>query len=508
MPRLFQNGQRTSDLTLWCMDANRNSNASWRTFPEKFSYDDVLLQPGFADFLPGETDVSVTLAPGITLNVPVISAAMDTVTEEELAIALALEGGVGVIHRNMDPEEQGRQVAAVKRHLNWVIENPVTVEPDQTVGEVREIVDFYSISGLPVISEGRLVGIITSRDLRFAPDNARMVRDVMTKDPVAEVGTPTIESAQAKFNEFKIEKLPVVDTEGRLTGLITVKDMEKHNRFPNAATDLSGRLLVGAAVAPVDVDQRLSILTDNRVDFIVIDTAHGDSANVAAAIRTIKSRKPDLPVMGGNIATAEGAQRLIDAGADMIKVGVGPGSICTTRIVAGIGVPQLSAVMDAVDVARGAGVPVIADGGIKFSGDITKALAAGAHAIMVGSLFAGLKESPGKEFLYEGRIFKAYRGMGSMAAMKKGGGDRYNVAEGEEPVPEGIEGRVPYKGELKPYLHQLVTGLRKGMGYCGCRTLTELREYRNFVRITSAGLAESHVHDVAMVRQPANYSRS
>lgn len=475
--------------------------------PEKYSFDDVLLQPGYADFLPQDTRIGTTLAKGITLNIPVISAAMDTVTEESLAIALALEGGVGVIHRNMDAEEQARQVSSVKRHLNWVIENPVTVGPDQTVGEVREIVDFYSISGLPVIDGNTLVGIITSRDLRFAPDNDKLVRNVMTAHPIVEVGTPTIESAQQKFNEHKIEKLPVVDENGALTGLITVKDMEKHSRFPNAATDPRGRLLVGAAVAPVDHRSRLPLLTDARVDFVVLDTAHGNSANVVTAIAAIKEAYPDLPVVGGNIADGDGARRLIDAGADIIKVGVGPGSICTTRIVAGIGVPQLSAVMDAVDVASERGVPVIADGGIKYSGDITKAIAAGAHAVMIGNLFAGIKESPGKEFLYEGRIFKSYRGMGSVGAMKKGGGDRYNVAEGEEPVPEGIEGRVPYKGELKPFLHQLVTGLRKGMGYCGCKTLDELRRYRNFVRITPAGLSESHVHDVSMVRQPVNYSR-
>lgn len=488
------------------MDSQKQTDTPF-FIPEKLSFDDVLLQPGYADFLPHETDVTTTLAPGVTLNVPIISAAMDTVTEESLAIALALEGGVGVIHRNMDPIEQARQVASVKRHLNWVIENPVTVGPNQTVGEVREIVDFYSISGLPVIDGNMLVGIITSRDLRFAPDNSQLVREVMTAGPIVEVGTPTIESAQRKFNEHKIEKLPVVDENGALTGLITVKDMEKHSLFPKAATDERGRLLVGAAVAPTDYETRLPVLVDAKVDFVVLDTAHGNSANVVRAVQAIKAAHPSLPVVGGNVSDRDGTNRLIDAGADIIKVGVGPGSICTTRIVAGIGVPQLSAVMDAVDAASRRDIPVIADGGIKFSGDITKAIAAGAHAVMIGNLFAGLKESPGKEFLYEGRIFKSYRGMGSVGAMKKGGGDRYNVAEGEEPVPEGIEGRVPYKGELKPFLHQLVTGLRKGMGYCGCRTIGELRRYRNFVRISSAGLTESHVHDVAMVRQPVNYSR-
>lgn len=489
------------------MDALQETGPS-RAFPEKYSYDDVLLQPGHSTILPGETSVGVKLAPTIRLNVPILSAAMDTVTEQDLAIALALEGGAGVIHRNMTARDQAQHVSAVKRHLNWIIRDPVTVRTDQTIGEVREVVDFYSISGLPVMENDKLVGIITSRDLRFAPDNQELVRNVMTRDPIVEVGKPDIDSAKAKFNEHKIEKLPVVDSEGRLTGLITVKDMEKHNQFPNAATDSSGRLLVGAAIAPTDGEDRLELLVEACVDFVVVDTAHGDSRNVLETVARIKKNYPELPLIGGNVATGEGTTRLIDAGADIVKVGVGPGSICTTRIVAGVGVPQLSAVMDAVDAAADRGVPVIADGGIKFSGDLTKALAAGAHAIMVGSLFAGLKEAPGKEFLYEGRIFKAYRGMGSLAAMRKGGADRYNIAEGEEPVPEGIEGRVPYKGELKPYLHQLVTGLRKGMGYCGCRDLAQLRRYRNFVKITAAGLAESHVHDVSMVREPINYSRS
>ncbi len=477
-------------------------------FSEKYSYDDVLLQPGYADFLPGQTDLTVALTPRLKLNVPILSAAMDTVTEEELATALALEGGAGVIHRNMSPEEQAGQVRSVKRHLNWIIEEPYTVGPQQTIGTVRALVADHGISGLPVVDDDhRVIGIITSRDLRFAPRDDEKVENVMTSQPIVEVGIPSLESAQKKFNQYKIEKLPVVDEEGHLTGLITVKDMEKHNRFPHAATDEAGRLLVGAAVAPVDIGTRIDLLVEARVDFVVVDTAHGDSANVVGAIRAIKKKYPELTVIGGNVATAEGTERLIGAGADIVKVGVGPGSICTTRIVAGIGVPQLSAVMDAVAVARRHDVPVIADGGIKFSGDITKALAAGAHAVMVGSLFAGLKEAPGKEFLYEGRIFKSYRGMGSEAAMKRGGGDRYNVAEGEEPVPEGVEGRVPYKGELRPYLHQLMTGLRKGMGYCGTRTLNHLREYGNFVKITAAGLQESHVHDVAMVRQPTNYSR-
>jgi IMP dehydrogenase len=328
----------------------------------------------------------------------------------------------------------------------------------------------------------------------------------MTPNPIVEVGTPGYESAQKKFNEHKIEKLPVVDGEGHLTGLITVKDIEKHNSYPSAATDDHGRLLVGAAVSPTELDTRMKALVDARVDFVVIDTAHGDSKNVADAVAHIKRHYP-VPVIGGNIATKEGAARLIAAGADAIKVGVGPGSICTTRIVAGIGVPQFSAVVWAAEAAAPKGIPVIADGGIKFSGDVTKAIAAGASAVMIGNLFAGLRESPGREIIYEGRIFKAYRGMGSLGAIKAGSGDRYQISENEEPVPEGIEGRVPYKGELQPFVHQLVTGLRKGMGYCGCKTLEQLKTYQHFIRISPAGLKESHVHDISITQEPPNYSR-
>ncbi len=475
---------------------------------EALSYDDVLLLPSYADFLPAETDVSVSLTDNITLNLPFLSAAMDTVTESDLAIAIALQGGAGVIHRNLSPDAQAQEVRRVKRYLNWIIDNPLTVSPTQTVGEVREIMEEKRISGLPVIDEGTLIGIVTSRDLRFSRDDSQSVRRVMTPDPVVEVGSPTIESAQDKFDSHKIEKLPVVDREGKLTGLITVKDMEKHRLFPLAATDRSGRLLVGAAVAPTDLEARMELLADSRVDFVVTDTAHGDSKNVVETIRLIKKRYPEIPVVGGNVATAEATKRLIDAGADVIKVGVGPGSICTTRVVAGIGVPQFSAVEWSAAEAAKHGVPTIADGGIKFSGDVTKAIAAGASAVMIGNLFAGLKEAPGREILYEGRIFKAYRGMGSIGAMKKGSGDRYAMSPEEEPVPEGIEGRVPYKGELKPFLYQLVTGLRKGMGYCGCRTLQELRRYRKFVKITGAGWKESHVHDVQITQEPANYSRT
>ncbi|WP_455381352.1 IMP dehydrogenase [Salinispira pacifica] len=476
------------------------------TVEETLSYDDVLLLPSYSDFMPGQTDVRTRLVRDVHLNVPILSAAMDTVTEQELAIAIALEGGVGVIHRNMTPQEQAEQVSRVKRFLNWVIESPVTVEEDRPVSEVRELMQDHRISGLPVLSGGKLSGIITSRDLRFCGNDALLVREVMTAKPVVVSGTPTIEAAQDKFNSHKIEKLPVVDDEGRLTGLITVKDIEKHQRFPHAATDAAGRLLVGAAIGPFDIDRRVPLLVKSRADFIVIDTAHGDSENVVRALTEVKSRF-DVPVIAGNVATREAARRLIDAGADAIKVGVGPGSICTTRIVAGIGVPQLSAVMWVAEEADRNDIPLIADGGIKYSGDISKAIAAGASAVMIGNLFAGLKEAPGREIIFEGRIFKTYRGMGSLAAIRRGSGDRYQIAEGEDPVPEGVEGRVPYKGELKPFLHQLVVGLRKGMGYTGCKNLDQLRHYRKFVKISPAGLRESHVHDVSITQEPPNYSR-
>lgn len=476
------------------------------TIQETLSYDDVLLLPGHADFLPAETDVSTRIVGDIHLNVPILSAAMDTVTEDQLAIALALHGGAGVIHRNMPPDLQAEHVARVKRYLNLVIEDPVTVTPEQTISEVSEVMEKFAISGLPVVDEGRLVGIITSRDMRFCRDDTRKVSDVMTRDPVVEVGSPDYLSAQEKFDAHKIEKLPVVDASGALTGLVTVKDIEKHNNYPNASIDKSGRLIVGAAVSPTDLEARMEALVNARVDFVVLDTAHGDTKSVVDAISQIAANYP-VPVIGGNVATRDGTKRLIDAGVDAVKVGVGPGSICTTRIVAGIGVPQLSAVMWAAEEADRANIPVIADGGIKFSGDITKAIAAGASAVMIGNLFAGLREAPGREIIYEGRIFKTYRGMGSIAAIKQGSGDRYQMSENEEPVPEGVEGRVPYKGELRPYLHQLVTGLRKGMGYCGCRKLGELRQYKNFVRISTAGLKESHVHDVSITQEPPNYSR-
>lgn len=475
--------------------------------PETLSYDDVLLVPSYADFLPTEADVRTRLTRAISLNVPIVSAAMDTVTEDKLAIALALQGGVGVIHRNLRPEVQAQQVANVKRYLNWVIESPIVVRLGQTVAEVQQLMNQHKVSGFPVVAGNKLVGIITGRDLRFCNDFSKLVDDVMTKDPVVENPPVTVSEAQKKFDLHKIEKLPVVDSEGNLKGLVTVKDLEKHQQYPHAATDAHGRLLVGAAISPQDYERRVPTLLEAKVDFVVIDTAHGDSHNVVKALQAIKA-KWSVEVVAGNVATKDGTRRLIEAGADAVKVGVGPGSICTTRVVAGIGMPQFSAVLECAEEADRHGVPIIADGGIKFSGDITKAIGAGASSVMIGNLFAGLKEAPGREIIFEGRYFKEYRGMGSLAAVQAGGGDRYNMQSGAPIVPEGIEGRVPYKGELKDFLHQLVMGLKKGMGYTGCRSIEELRHYKKFVRITSAGLRESHAHDVTITQESPNYSRN
>lgn len=472
---------------------------------ETLSYDDVLLIPAYSNVFPGNADTKTHLVSDIYLNVPVLSAAMDTVTESTLAIAIALEGGSGVIHRNLSPEIQAANVGKVKRFLNWIIDDPLTVSQDQTIADVKKTINEYGISGLPVVKEGKLVGIITGRDLRFCIDDSIFVKDIMTKNPIVANSSPTPESAREKFNSYKIEKLPMVNADGSLIGLITVKDMEKKRLYPNAATDKKGRLITGAAISPQDFKKRIPLLMENYVDFVVLDTAHGDSESVAEAVRVIK-RDYNIPVIGGNVATAEGTRRLIDAGADAVKVGVGPGSICTTRIVAGIGVAQLTAVLDCTGEADKFGIPVIADGGIKYSGDISKAIAAGASTVMIGNMLAGLKESPGKEIIFDGRIFKSYRGMGSIAAIKEGAGDRYQMSKDDAPVPEGIEGRVPYKGELKPFLYQLVTGLKKGMSYCGCPDINSMRKYRKFAKITSAGLKESHAHDISITQEAPNYS--
>lgn len=471
------------------------------------SYDDILLVPGYSSVLPQDIEIKTKLAGDIYLNVPIISAAMDTVTEEKLAIALALEGGAGVIHRNLKPQTQAEQVGRVKRFLNWIIEKPLTITKKDTVLEARKLMTRNGISGLPVIDlSGKLCGILTSRDLRFCRENGLSVENIMTPNPFVENGEATPESARNKFDTHKIEKLPVVDNNGKLIGLITVKDMEKHKNYPNAATDASGRLIVGAAISPSDYAIRIPLLMEKKVDFVVMDTAHGDSRSVIKAIEKIKNNY-NITVIGGNVATKDGTRHLIEAGADAVKIGVGPGSICTTRVIAGIGVPQFTAVLDCAEEASKSNIPVIADGGIKFSGDITKAIAAGADSVMIGNLFAGLKETPGREIIYDGRMFKEYRGMGSVSAIQAGSGDRYNVSSNEEIVPEGIEGRVPFKGDLKEFLHQLTTGLRKGMGYCGCRSIAELKNYKKFVRITTLGLKESHAHDVVITHEAPNYSR-
>jgi len=477
-------------------------------FEMALSYDDVLLLPGYSDILPGECDIKTRLCADVHLNVPIISAAMDTVTEEKLAIAIALEGGAGVIHRNLNPEEQARQAGNVKRYLNWIIENPVCVKENDLIGDVKIHLSRYQFSSAPVLGEGgKLVGIITGRDLRFCKNDSHLVSEVMTKKLIVEREEASVESAREKFDKHRIEKLPVVNDRGELKGLITVKDMEKRELYPNAATDKAGRLIVGAAISPQDYKERLPLLMSARVDFVVVDTAHGDSKNVMEAIKDIK-KTFSIPVIGGNVVTREGTRRLIDAGADAVKVGIGPGSICTTRVVAGAGVPQFTAVWDCAEEAARDGIPVIADGGIKFSGDIPKAIGAGADVVMIGNLFAGLKEAPGEEILFDGRIYKEYRGMGSIGAIHDGSADRYQINKDEPPVPEGIEGRLPYRGELREFFYQLVTGLRKGMGYCGCKSLADLKLYRKFVRITASGIRESHPHDIAITQDAPNYSRA
>ena len=474
---------------------------------ETLSYDDILLLPSYSETLPGDVDISARLCGDIYLKTPILSAAMDTVTEDRLAIAMALEGGAGVIHRNLTPEEQARQAANVKRSLNWIIEKPITVREDMTIEDVKRIKAAHSISGLPVVdNNNKLCGIITKRDMRFCSNLNRKVHEVMTRNPVVVKENINIDGAQELFDKHKIEKIPVVDKDGYVTGLITVKDLEKQEQYPNAALDKRGRLIVGAAISPQDWEKRIPLLMESSTDFVVLDTAHGDSSSVINAVREIKKKYP-IYVIGGNVATGEGTRRMIDAGADAVKVGIGPGSICTTRIISGIGVPQFTAVQWCAEEAAKDNIPIIADGGIKFSGDITKAVCAGASTVMLGNLLAGLKESPGEAIIYDGRMFKQYRGMGSIGAIKGGSGDRYQMKEGDEPVPEGIEGRVAYKGELKPFLHQLSTGLRKGMFYCGCRNIKELREYEKFAKISPAGLHESHAHDISITQEAPNYSR-
>ena len=484
---------------------------------EGLTFDDVLLIPGRSDVMPRDVDTSARLTRTLRLAVPLVSAAMDTVTEARFAIAIAREGGVGVLHKNMTPELQAREVRRVKRSESGMILDPVVLQPGHTVGDARERMARYSIGGIPLVdADGRLVGIVTNRDLRFQPSNATPLGDIMTAGGpdgtglvTAPVGT-TLDGAEAILQQHKIEKLPVVDDAGVLRGLITFKDIQKKKRFPNAAKDTFGRLLVGAAVGVTpDTDERVAALVEAGVDFVVVDTAHGHSAGVLDMVARVKANYPDLQVIAGNVATAEGTLDLIRAGADAVKVGIGPGSICTTRVVAGVGVPQLTAVMQCAEAARPHGVPVIADGGIKQTGDIPKALAAGADTVMIGGLFAGVEEAPGETVLYEGRRYKNYRGMGSLGAMAAGSKDRYfQDAEDDlgKLVPEGIEGRVPYKGTLAEIAYQMVGGLRAAMGYCGTPTVAELQERAQFVRITSAGLRESHPHDVTVTQEAPNYS--
>ena len=479
---------------------------------EGLTYDDVLLVPARSEVMPREVRTATRLTRNLDLAIPLVSAAMDTVTEAAFAIAIAREGGVGVLHKNMPAELQAREVRRVKRSESGMILDPIVLRPADTVGDARERMARYSIGGIPVVDDDRrLVGIVTNRDLRFQPDNATPLRDIMTTERLvtAPVGT-TLDSAEATLQEHKIEKLPVVDDGGTLRGLITFKDIQKKKKHPLAAKDEFGRLLVGAAVGVTpDTPDRVSALAEAGVDFVVVDTAHGHSEGVLQMVGQIKGQFDGLDVVAGNVATPEGTEDLILAGADAVKVGIGPGSICTTRVVAGVGVPQLTAVMRCAEAARQYDVPVIADGGIKQTGDIPKALAAGASTVMIGGLFAGVEESPGETVLYEGRRYKNYRGMGSLGAMEAGSKDRYfQDAEDDlkKLVPEGIEGRVPYKGTLGEITYQMVGGLRAAMGYCGCATVEALQERAQFVRITSAGLRESHPHDVTITSESPNYS--
>jgi IMP dehydrogenase len=482
--------------------------------PDGLTFDDVLLIPGESTFLPREAQVGTLFSRGVPLHIPLVSAAMDTVTESRTAIAMAQEGGLGVIHRNLSIEQQAAEVEKVKKSESGIVLDPVTVHPDQQIAEALEIMRRYHISGLPVTKDGRLVGILTNRDLRFEKRLDRKVSEVMTRDNLV-TGKPEIDPEAAKelLHANRIEKLLIVDDQGRLKGLLTVKDIQKAAQFPNACKDQLGRLRVGGAVGTgPDRAERAEAMVRAGADVIVIDTAHGHSGNVIDTLKEIKGAYPKVDVVAGNVATVEGARALARAGADAIKVGMGPASICTTRVVSGVGVPQLTAISDCAKVARDYGIPVIADGGIKFSGDITKALACGADSVMIGSLFAGTEESPGETILYQGRTYKLYRGMGSLEAMREREGSRNRYMQDDEYeqmklVPEGIEGRVPHKGPLSFIIHQLVGGLRAGMGYCGCRTVAELQQNARFMRVTNASLQESHVHDVFITKEAPNYRR-
>lgn len=477
--------------------------------PIGLTFDDVLLLPAHSEVLPKEADLTTKLTEGITLNIPLLSAAMDTVTESRTAICMAREGGLGIVHKNMTPAEQAREVDQVKKSESGMIVDPITMDPDQKIHEALAVMKQYRISGVPVTKNGKLVGIMTNRDLRFETNLDQPIANVMTKEKLVTVppGT-TLEEAKFHLHKHRIEKLLVVDDSFALKGLITIKDIEKVRKYPHACKDDFGRLRVGAAVGVgIDLEERTAALVEAGVDIIVVDTAHGHSQGVLDAIARVRRSYPNLQLMAGNIATGAAASALIKAGVNAVKVGIGPGSICTTRVVAGVGVPQITAIREVAKVTHAAGIPLIADGGIKFSGDLPKAIAAGADIIMIGSLFAGTEESPGDTILYQGRTYKSYRGMGSLGAMKQGSKDRYFQSEEQDVklVPEGIEGRVPFRGPLSDNIHQLMGGLRAGMGYTGCRTIKELQQNGQFVRITNAGLRESHVHDVTITQESPNY---
>ncbi|MHC4722387.1 MAG: IMP dehydrogenase [Planctomycetota bacterium] len=483
---------------------------SGKIVAEGITFDDVLLLPAKSDFVPAEADTSTQLTNNIGINIPIVSAAMDTLTESALAIALAQEGGIGIIHKNLTIEAQKREVAKVKRSENGIIQDPVVLSPDVSVLIARDLMAEQNVSGIPIIEAGKLVGILTRRDLKFLKDDSVNVGKVMTKtNLVTGPAETTLEEAKEILQEHKVEKLLLVNERGQLAGLITMRDIDRFQQYPLAARDSRGRLRVGAAVGAHDYE-RVEALINAEADIIVVDTAHGHSHNVIETVKKIKSRH-DIDIIAGNIATVQATKDLIEAGANAVKVGIGPGAICTTRVISGVGVPQVSAIMNCASVAKKQNIPVIADGGIRHSGEITKAIAAGASAVMIGSLFAGLDESPGQLVIYKGRQFKEYRGMGSLGAMVKGSADRYGQASSagrDKLVPEGVEGRVPYRGSLGDFVYQLVGGLRAGMGYCGTRTIHELREKARFVRISAASMAESHPHDTMITKESPNYSAS
>jgi IMP dehydrogenase len=480
-----------------------------RLIGEGITFDDVLLVPGYSQVVPAEVDTSTRLTRGIRIHIPIVSAAMDTVTEASLAIALAQEGGIGIIHKNLSIEDQCREVEKVKRSANGVIPDPVTLGPHERVATAQRVMEEHNISGIPIIEKGRLVGILTRRDLKFLEKPTVAIADVMTRGKlITAAASTTLEEAERILLKNKVEKLPLVDKKGRLVGLITIKDIEKLHKFPHACRDPRGRLRVGAAVGVQD-DERARRLIAKDVDLLVVDTAHGHSANVIAMVKRLR-KQHDIQIVAGNVATAEAVADLAKAGVDGVKVGIGPGSICTTRVVSGVGVPQISAVAACAAEADRYGIPVIADGGVRHSGDITKALAAGASSVMLGSLLAGLEEAPGDLIIYKGRTFKAYRGMGSLGAMVEGSADRYTQEtqrrRGDKLVPEGVEGRVPYRGVLADFVYQLVGGVRAGMGYCGCRTIEDLRTQPKFMRVSRASVVESHPHDIAITQEAPNYS--